>query len=88
MSKSISTASTVVASILAVGISVGSGQAVAAKAGFEKCQGIVKAGMNDCGTSKHQCSGNAATDGAADEWLYVPEGTCDKIVGGSIKAKK
>jgi len=44
--------------------------------------------MNDCGTGTHQCSGNAAKDGMADEWLYVPNGTCDKIVGGSIKGKK
>ena len=88
MSKSISKAGTVVASMLAVGMMVGTGEANAAKAGFEKCQGIVKAGMNDCGTSKHKCSGNAATDGDAEEWLYVPEGTCDKIVGGSVKGKK
>lgn len=33
---------------------------------------VAKAGMNDCGTSTHQCSGNAAKDGMADEWLYVP----------------
>lgn len=91
MSKSITprtATTTVVASMLAVGLSVGAGQAVAGKAGFEKCQGIVKAGMNDCGTSSHKCSGNAAKDGMADEWLYVPEGTCEKIVGGSIKGKK
>ena len=88
MSKSISTTSTVVASMLAIGMTVGTSQAVAGKAGFEKCQGIVKASMNDCGTSQHKCSGNAATDGMAEEWLYVPEGTCEKIVGGSIKGKK
>jgi len=88
MSKSITTANTVVASMLAVGMMVATGEASAAKAGFEKCQGVVKAGMNDCGTSKHECSGKAASDSAADEWLYVPEGTCDKIVGGSIKPKK
>lgn len=34
-----------------------SGNALAGKAGFEKCESIVKAGMNDCGTSKHSCSG-------------------------------
>ena len=88
MSKSISTTSSVVASMLAIGMTVGAGEAVAGKAGFEKCQGIVKAGMNDCGTSQHKCSGNAATDGMAEEWLYVPDGTCEKIVGGSIKGKK
>lgn len=64
------------------------GSAVAGKAGFEKCTGIVKAGMNDCGTSKHACGGQAATDGDPDEWVYVPEGTCEKIVGGKVKGKK
>ena len=88
MSQSISTANTVVASMLAVGMTLSAGQAVAAKAGFEKCQGIVKAGMNDCGTSKHDCAGKASSGGDAEEWLYVPEGTCNKIVGGTIKAKK
>ena len=60
MSKTNTTATTVVASMLAMGLMAGSGSAIAAKAGFEKCQGIVKAGMNDCGTSTHQCSGKAA----------------------------
>ena len=65
-----------------------SGGALAGKKGFEKCQGIVKAGMNDCGTSKHACQGQAKSDGDPEEWVYVPEGTCAKIVGGTVKAKK
>ncbi len=74
-----------VAGVLALGLS---GTAMAAKEGMEKCAGIVKAGMNDCGTAKHDCAGKAKTDGAKDEWVYVPEGTCKKIVGGSLYAKK
>ncbi len=54
--------------------------------GKEKCAGIVKAGMNDCGTSKHGCGGLAKTDGDPEEWIYVPKGTCDKIVGGKKKS--
>lgn len=61
---------------------------LADKPGMEKCAGIVKAGKNDCGTSKHDCAGKAAKDGEADEWLYVPTGTCDKIVGGTVVMKK
>lgn len=57
----------------------------AGKPGFEKCQGIVKAGMNDCGTSKHACAGMAKTDSDAEEWVYVPEGTCAKLTGGVKK---
>nr|VFK00505.1 MAG: Predicted integral membrane protein (DUF2282) [Candidatus Kentron sp. LFY]VFK21568.1 MAG: Predicted integral membrane protein (DUF2282) [Candidatus Kentron sp. LFY] len=71
-------------SVLAISFS---GAALAAKPGFEKCAGIVKAGMNDCGTSKHACGGQSKTDGAPGEWIYVPEGTCEKIVGGKIKGK-
>jgi uncharacterized membrane protein len=63
----------------------------AAKEGFEKCAGIVKAGKNDCGTSTHACAGQAKKDGDKEEWLYVPTGTCEKIVGAKLyqaKAKK
>lgn len=62
-----------------------SGAAMAGKPGFEKCLGIVKAGKNDCGTASHACAGQSTKDGAPDEWVYVPEGTCEKIVGGKVK---
>jgi len=62
-------------------------EAVAGKPGFEKCAGIVKAGMNDCGTSKHSCSGQAKANNLDDEWLYVPAGTCKKITGATLKQK-
>ncbi len=61
------------------------GSALAAKPGFEKCTGIVMTGQNDCGSAKHACAGQAKTDGDPDEWIYVPEGTCAKIVGGKLK---
>jgi len=76
---------TALASALAIGMATASGTAMAGKPGFEKCQGIVKAGMNDCGTSKHSCAGQAATDNDPEEWIYVPEGTCNKITGGKVK---
>ena len=53
----------------------------AGKPGFEKCKGVAKAGMNDCGTSKHACAGMAKTDADPEEWIYVPEGTCAKLAG-------
>lgn len=77
----------VLASIMVVGLTVGASGAFAAKAGFEKCAGIVKAGKNDCGNSRHSCSGQASKNGMGDEWIYVPEGTCKKIVGGKIFKK-
>ncbi len=61
--------------------------ASAGKPGMEKCAGIVKAGKNDCGTSKHACSGNAAVDKDSEEWVYVPAGTCEKIADGKLVAE-
>jgi uncharacterized membrane protein len=69
--------------VAAVGLSVASGAVAAAAEKPEKCYGIVKAGKNDCGTSKHGCAGVAKADNAADEWLFMPKGLCDKIVGAS-----
>ena len=51
---------------------------------WEKCAGIAKAGMNDCGTANHACATQATVDDAADEWVYTPKGTCEKISGGSV----
>ena len=80
--------SAALAGVLAVAAGSFASDAEAGKKGFEKCQGIVKAGMNDCGTSKHACGGKAAVDNDPEEWIYVPEGTCKKIAGGKIKGKK
>lgn len=74
------------AGTVAVGMGLVSSSVFAAKPGFEKCSGIVKAGMNDCGTSGHSCSGKAAKDNVSEEWIYVPEGTCKKIAGATLKA--
>jgi len=74
-----------VGSMVAMGVLAASSDVLAGKPGFEKCQGIAKAGMNDCGTSKHSCAGQAAKDGDTEEWVYVPEGTCSKIVNGKVK---
>ncbi len=73
---------------LALALTATTSTAFAGKPGFEKCQGIAKAGMNDCGTSKHNCSGQAKNDNDPEEWVYVPKGTCEKIAGGKIKPAK
>jgi uncharacterized membrane protein len=73
------------AGIFAAAFSAG---VIAGKPGMEKCMGIVKAGMNDCGTSKHACAGQATTDNDPEEWVYVPAGTCEKISGGKVKESK
>ena len=74
------------ATVLAAGLAAGT-NAFAAKDDMEKCAGIAKAGKNDCGTSKHSCAGQAKADGG-EEWVYVPKGTCAKIVGGTVVASK
>jgi uncharacterized membrane protein len=48
----------------------------------EKCYGVVKKGMNDCASANHDCSNEAKSDGDPAEWVFVPKGTCAKIVGG------
>ena len=71
--------------IAAVGglIGLGVADAMGPKEGSEKCHGIVKAGKNDCAANGHGCAGQAKVDSDPNEWIVVPKGTCDKIVGGS-----
>lgn len=77
--------SSTLAGVMALGLAAVGGEAVAGKSGMEKCGGVVKAGQNDCGTSAHACAGQASSDGDAKEWIYVPEGTCSKLVNGVVK---
>lgn len=53
----------------------------------EKCFGVAEAGKNDCaagpGTS---CAGTSTVDGQGNAWIYVPKGTCEKLVNGSTEA--
>ena len=51
----------------------------------EKCYGIVKAGLNDCQTAGQSCAGSAKKDNQPDAFIFLPKGTCDKIVGSSLK---
>jgi uncharacterized membrane protein len=53
--------------------------------GMEKCYGIVKKGMNDCAAGAHSCQGTATKSGDPSEWIFVPKGTCNKIVNGVTK---
>ena len=54
---------------------------------MEKCYGVVKAGQNDCGNASktHSCMGHAEIDGDGGEWISLPEGLCEKLVGGSLE---
>lgn len=51
---------------------------------YEKCYGAARAGKNDCFTASNSCAGTTEADAQKDAWIYVPKGTCDKIVGGNL----
>jgi uncharacterized membrane protein len=54
----------------------------------EKCYGINVAGGNDCAASNsHSCAGEAKRARDPKSWIYVPVGTCNKIVGSSTTPK-
>jgi uncharacterized membrane protein len=54
----------------------------------EKCFGIAKAGKNDCQTANSSCAGTSKRDQQGDAWIYMPAGSCEKVVGGSKEPKK
>jgi uncharacterized membrane protein len=65
-----------------------SGPAAPPKFEHEKCFGIAKAGKNDCQTANSSCAGTSRRDKQGDAWIYVPKGTCERVVDGSLQAKK
>jgi uncharacterized membrane protein len=79
--------STTMASLIALGALGLQSQAVAAeKAAVEKCYGVAKTGKNDCKTLSNACAGHSTADNQKDAFIALPTGTCDRIVGGSVKA--
>ena len=65
-----------------------SGPAPKPKFEAEKCYGIAKAGKNDCQTANSSCAGTSKRDAQGDAWIYVPKGSCDRIVNASLMIKK
>ena len=84
MSKHSSMLQLAISGVLALSGAALTSTAVAAKDGMEQCAGIVKAGKNDCATSANACHGHVTNDANSEAWIYVPKGTCDRIVGGHI----
>ena len=74
-------ASSTLASVLA--LALGQAQAADARPAQEKCFGVTKAGANDCAAAdgSHSCAGQAKKDNDAQDWKYVPKGTCEKLGG-------
>jgi len=79
--------STALASMIAFSALTSATQAAEDKAATEKCYGIAKAGKNDCASSGHSCAGQSKQDANGKEWIKLPAGTCDRIVGGSTSPK-
>ena len=71
--------------LLALGTVATSTVAVAGgHSGDEKCAGVIKAGRNDCSTSKNACHTHATVDSDSEAWAWVPKGVCNKIVGSHL----
>ena len=77
--------SVAIGGLLALGLA-GNACAAEKKAEMEKCFGIAKAGMNDCGSKKagHSCAGQATKNGDSNDFVAVPKGTCSKIANGTL----
>ena len=55
---------------------------------YIKCYGVAAGGKNDCGTKTTACAGTVATARAADAWVAIPQGLCEKIKGGVVEKIK
>jgi uncharacterized membrane protein len=75
---------TALSTVVALGIAAGGVSSFAAHENEEQCAGVVKAGKNDCATSKNQCHGHVTVDGDSEAWVYLPKGTCEKIAGARV----
>ncbi len=86
MKKSSHIAAAAITGIVGLGLGSMASTAIAAEGDMEKCYGVVKAGKNDCQTATSACAGTSTEDGQRDAWLLVPEGTCERLVGGTTDA--
>ena len=84
MTKQTSMLHLAISSVLALAGAALTSTTLAADDSKEQCAGIVKAGKNDCATSTNDCHGHVTSEGNAEAWIYVPKGTCERIVGGRV----
>ena len=73
------------AAALSLAVQASAGPAPVPKFESEKCYGVAKAGKNDCETRSSSCAGTSRRNNQGDAWIYVPKGTCDKVVGGNLQ---
>ena len=81
-------AATAITSLIAIGtLALPSVSLGAEKPVMEKCFGVAKAGKNDCAGAAHACAGQSTKDASPTEWILVPKGTCERLVGGKLAEK-
>ena len=61
---------------------------VAQPAASEKCYGVAAAGKNDCAAGIHSCAGQGTKNFDKTSFVYLPNGACAKLAGGSTLASK
>ena len=85
MNKRVIIASALAAAVAAPSFVLAQGGATEAPGvKLEKCYGIAKAGQNDCSSAgNNTCAGTSKVDADPKAWLNIPEGRCERIVGGS-----
>jgi uncharacterized membrane protein len=82
MKNSLFVASALAAAVTLTGCA--GGDTVQTAAASEKCFGVAQAGKNDCAGPGHGCAGQSNVSRAATDFVNVPVGTCDKLVGGTL----
>lgn len=50
----------------------------------QACYGVARAGHNDCKTDANLCAGWSKRDADPNAFIYLPTGTCQRIVGGML----
>ena len=76
------------AGVFALGLGIPADAVLAKETATEKCAGIVRANQNDCATSSTACHGSVPVDSHPEAWIYLPKGSCEKIVGGHITLQR
>ena len=86
--KSIIAASTLLGSLALAATQASAAPAGPMPAGFEKCYGVAAAGKNDCAAGVHSCAGQGTKNFDKTSFVYLPNGACAKLAGGSTVASK
>ena len=52
----------------------------------ERCYGVAREAGNDCATPKHSCAAQSIKARDDSEWIMMPKGLCDRLVGGRTES--